>query len=238
MKYYEKLEIIKSEILKYTTEIFKVYGNELILKLEDYNLLSDENNCIKSSTSPGFIIEEFIVSKLITYTQNHNENENKVKIKRHINNTVNSSYDCYSNFMNIKVLINIKVEKSKNNAIAAINKLYDDYVRSEPDIEKGFLVLKINYSLKKSKKDLQNKIFIENVYSFFIEEIDFSSGHKQDHRNWSQNLNLNAGRLQVSKNYFDNNKNKKEKISYYNTKKQLENIYMNNKKIENSKKNL
>ena len=230
MLYYEKLDYIKNEIINYTNEIFKVYGNELLLKLEDYNLLSNENNCIQSSTAPGFIIEEFIVSKLIMYTQNHNED--KMIIKRTNKSTVDSSYDCYSDFMGTRVLINIKSEKTSNNAIAAINKLYDDYVSCDTNIEKAFLILKINYSFKQSYRDFQNKIFIENIEAFFIEEIDFSNGHKQDHRNWSENLNLNSGRLQVSKSYFENNKTKKENISYENTKEQLTNIFINNSKIK------
>lgn len=230
MLYYEKLDYIKNEIINYTNEIFKVYGNELLLKLEDYNLLSNKNNCIQSSTAPGFIIEEFIVSKLIMYTQSHNED--KMIIKRTNKSTVDSSYDCYSDFMGIRVLINIKSEKTSNNAISAINKLYNDYVICDTNIEKAFLILKINYSFKQSHRDFQNKIFIENTTAFFIEEIDFSNGHKQDHRNWSENLNLNSGRLQVSKAYFENNKTKKENISYENTKEQLKNIFINNSKIK------
>jgi len=231
MLYYEKLNYIKNEIINYINEIFKVYGNELLLKLEDYNLLSDQNNCIQSSTVPaGFIIEEFIVSKLIIYTQNHNED--KMIIKRPKKSTVDSSYDCCSNFMGIRVLINIKSEKTSNSAISSINKLYNDYVICDTDVEKAFLILKINYSFKQSYRDSQNKIFIENTTAFFIEEIDFSNGHKQDYRNWSENLNLNSGRLQVSKAYFENNKTKKENISYENTKEQLKNIFINNSKIK------
>ena len=230
MLYYEKLNYIKNEIINYTNEIFKVYGNELLLKLEDYNLLSDQNNCIQSSTVPGFIIAEFIVSKLIIYTQNHNED--KMIIKRPKKSTVDSSYDCCSNFMGIRVLINIKSEKTSNSAISSINKLYNDYVVCDTDVEKAYLVLKINYSFKQSYRDSQNKIFIENTIAFFIEEIDFSNGHKQDHRNWSENLNLNSGGLQVSKAYFENNKTKKENISYENTKEQLKNIFINNNKIK------
>lgn len=112
MQYYEKLQIIKNEIEQYTREIFKVYGNELLLKLEDYNLLTSNNNCIETSTATGFIIEEFIVSKLIIYTENHRDD--KIKIKRVNVSTINSSYDCYSDFLDMRVLINIKSEKEKN----------------------------------------------------------------------------------------------------------------------------
>ena len=166
----------------------------------------------------------------LLYTRNHNED--KMIIKRPNKSTVDSSYDCYSDFMGLRVLINIKSEKTSNNAISSINKLYNDYVICDTDVEKAFLILKINYSFKQSYRDSQNKIFIENTTAFFIEEIDFSNGHKQDYRNWSENLNLNYGRLQVSKAYFENNKTKKENISYENTKEQLKNIFINNSKIK------
>ncbi|WP_258555699.1 hypothetical protein [Mesomycoplasma hyopneumoniae] len=67
--YYKVLKFFQKQIEDYTKQIFKVYGNELTLKLEDYNLLEDENNSIESSTSIGFIIEEFLTSKLSIYTR-------------------------------------------------------------------------------------------------------------------------------------------------------------------------
>ena len=70
--YCEKIKFVKTKIVSYLNEIFKVYGNELLLRLEDYNLLQNKDNCIESSTATGFIMEEFIVSKLETYSQSHN----------------------------------------------------------------------------------------------------------------------------------------------------------------------
>lgn len=196
--YYDELKRFQTKIEFYTKEIFKVYGNELQLKLEDYNLLSNEKNCIESSTSTGFIIEEFIVSKLETYTKSH-KLPDEYQILRTDGSTTTSSYDCYSKInSNIKALINVKICKGANNAVAAINALYNDYVVTNPEQTKCFMILKIHYHFEKSRKDNQRKIFITKVESYFLEEVDFSYGHKQDHRNWSQNFNPNSGRLQVT----------------------------------------
>lgn len=73
--YYRNLKVLQSKVENYAKQIFKAYGNELVLKLEDYNLLEDENNCIESSTAIGFIIEEFLTSKISIYTKNHKEKE-------------------------------------------------------------------------------------------------------------------------------------------------------------------
>lgn len=67
--YYRNLKVLQSKVENYAKQIFKAYGNELVLKLEDYNLLEDENNCIESSTAIGFIIEEFLTSKISIYTK-------------------------------------------------------------------------------------------------------------------------------------------------------------------------
>lgn len=226
-RYYNKIKRVESNIRKYVYEIFKVYGNELLLRLEDYNLLSDENNCIESSTATGFIIEEFITSKLKIYSQNHFFPENKVyKLNRSNISTTNSSYDCYSWDENLFVMINIKAEKntSQNNGVAAINILYDDYVVKNPEIEKAYLVLKINYHFGYSEFDGQRKIFIDDVYSYFLEELDFSEEHRQDHRNWSTTFNKNSGRLLISNFFIKTHQLEKNLISYENTRKMLEKL--------------
>lgn len=225
MLYYEKQNIVKREVEQYVKEIFKVYGDELILKLEDYNLLEDENNCIKTSTAIGFVIEEFIVNKLKIYSQNHKDEDMKVKIKRHTVGTVNSSYDCYCEFKNVFFMINVKVNRGQNNAVAAINILHRDYVEENPNIEKSYMVLKINYEIGRSKIDYQNKILIKGIKSYFIEEIDFSSGHKQDNRNWSSNFNKNSGRLQITNKFFKDNMIDEKERNYKNTRQQIEDIY-------------
>ena len=79
--YYQKLNFIKEKVINYLEQIFKVYGNELVLSLEEYNLLSNENNCIQSSTATGFILEEFITSKLELYSKDH-DNKTEIKIQK------------------------------------------------------------------------------------------------------------------------------------------------------------
>ena len=226
-KYYKKLNFVKSEVEKYLGEIFKVYGNELLLRLEEYNLLTNQNNCIETSTATGFIMEEFIVSKLETYTSSHN-GINQIKIRReNSHSTTNSSYDCFAIYDEIFVMINVKVqkEKSSNNAIAAINILHNDYVSVNPEQQKAYLILKTFYNFGLSKNDSQRKILIKGIDSFYLEELDFSSGHKQDHRNWSINFNSNSGRLQVSTTWKKEHMLKEDEISYFKTKEFIDIIY-------------
>lgn len=219
-KYYNKIKDFQNEIEIYIKEIFAVYGNELLLRLEEYNLLENDKNCLESSTAFGYIIEEFLVSKLEMYSD-----IKKHKIIRTDGSTTISSYDCYTELEEIKAMVNIKADKQNNNGIAAINKLYSDYTKN-PQQEKCYLILKIHYKTDISKKDNQRKIFIKKVDSFFLEEIDFSQGHKQDNRNWSANaFNANSGRLQITTAYREGHKLNKSKISYENTKTMLEKIY-------------
>lgn len=227
--YSDSLIYIKNEIVKYLSDIFKVYGNELLLKLEDYNLLKAENNCIESSTATGFIMEEFITSKLETFTQNHYK-EGEIKIHKIKGSTATSSYDCYAEYNNIFIMINIKVQKntSSNDAVSAINILYNDYVENNPDKTKAYLILKTHYSFGKSAKTEDRKILIHKVDGYFLEQIDFSEGHKQDHRNWSSNFNGNSGRLQITKKILENNQLPKEDISYNKTREFIKKIYLNN----------
>ena len=225
--YYEKIQFVKRKISKYLEDIFKVYGNELLLQLEDYNLLTNKNNCIETSTATGFIMEEFITSKLEIYTKKHcNKSEVKV-LKLKEQTTANSSYDCYAVYDNIFFMINIKVQKtgSENNAVAAINILHNDYVNKEIEKKKCFIVLKTLYNFGVSPNDNQRKIIIKGIDGYCLEEIDFSSGHKQDHRNWSSKFNANSGRLQVPKSWLKNNKLAKEKVSYSRTKGFIDDIY-------------
>lgn len=71
MNYPQKLRYVQNKVQEYIATILKVYGNELFLLLEDYNLLQNPRNCIESSTAPGFILEEFILSKLELFTREH-----------------------------------------------------------------------------------------------------------------------------------------------------------------------
>lgn len=228
-EYFVNISYVKKKLEEYLSTIFKVYGNELVLKLEDYNLLQSEHNCIESSTATGFIMEEFITSKLEIYTSNHNET-NEIKVHKISNSTVNSSYDCYVEYKNIFFMINIKVEKSRsnNNGVSAINILHYDYVECNADKDKAYLVLKTNYCFNKSSKDGERKIFIDKIYGYFLEQIDFSKGYQQDNRNWSSNFNGNSGRLQITQTILKNNQLKEKDISYERTKEFIHKIYLDN----------
>ncbi len=223
--YFEKVTFVKNKIQSYLNEIFKVYGYELLLRIEEYNLLQNENNCIESSTSTGFVMEEFIVSKLETYTKTHN-NTDDVKIERISNaGTQQVSYDCFAHYENVFFMINIKLNKKKNNGVAAINILHRDYVENDSEQEKSYLVVKVNYNFGKSEKTDERKILIKNTVIYPLEEIDFSSGHKQDYRNWSKKFKSASGRLQISDKFRKTYRLNPENISYLQTKGFIEKMY-------------
>lgn len=232
-KYYKEILDFQETLKTYTNNIFKAYGKELILRLEEYNLLQNENNCIESSTAIGYILEEFIISKLEIYT---NCDKNKYTISRHSGATTNKSYDCSSLKKNIKFLINIKAEKVgvNNNAVAAIGQLYNNYSIEEPNLTKAYIVFKIRYSIEgEYNNGLNTKsrhIFIRDLKTYCLEEIDFNNKHMQDKRSWSSNgsKTLNNGRLIISEHFRKHNKLAKESISYKNTKKLLEKIINRN----------
>lgn len=220
-------------ILSYTREIFKVYGNELELLLQDYNLLTHPDNCLSSSTAIGYVMEEFLVSKLEIYTQNHT-NGNGYRIQRKPGRTTDASYDCFSQLNNAEktsILINLKACRSKgaNNAVAAITQLYKDYVESDPDQEKGFLILKVVYDIHISKRDNKRKIGIVNIDAYFLEEYDLYNGHTQDYRAWSKDQkNRNSGRLQMSDKARETYALSPNYISYRNTFDMIKRIYTEN----------
>lgn len=225
--YWQEALKFKSKILGYVYEILKVYGNELTIKIEELNLLQRNDNCIESSTAIGYCIEEFIVSKLMVYTDRHIGND--YKILRNIGHTQNSSFDCYCKNNDKLFLINIKADKANNNAVSAIQQLYKDYVVYEPKLPKHFMVLKINYSIGLGKQNIK-KILIKNVEAYFLEEIDFALGYKQDHRSWNIKGNLNSGRLQINKSDLKTKKMNEKDISYEKTFNFIKDIFDNNEK--------
>ena len=234
--YYEELLKFKHKVLEYTQNAFRYYRNELELKLEDYNLLSADNNCIETSTSIGFILEEFIVSKLNNFTAALPKSINDYYIERLPNTvaTIASSYDCFS-YLNDSILglINIKVCKNgaNNNAVAAINQLYKDYTALR-STKKCFMVLKIHYDFI-GKAELR-KINILNIEAYYLEEIDFSKEkHHQDSRNWSKKFDANSGRLVISDAFRKRNQMEHKYISYETTLKQLYDIINANKSASN-----
>ena len=214
-------------------EIFKCYGNELLLRLEDYNLLERPNNWLQSSTAIGYVMEEFLVSKLETFTQNHVAPECKICRDASLQSTTNASYDCFSWLEpSLFAMINLKMNKARcaNNAVAAIHRLYEDFVAKSPETPKCFLVLKIFYDFALSTRDRQRKIFVTNASAYFLDEIDLRENHRQDQRNWSANFNPNSGRLQISEKMLRENRLPPEEISYQNTCETLRAIVERNAK--------
>lgn len=224
-EYYEKIKFVKSKVISYLDDIFKTYGNKLLLKLGDYNLLQNDNNCLKSSTAIGYLIEEFIVSKLESYTDFF-DNVNDIRIYRIINRgTQNSSYDCYADYKGVFFMINVKSERRDNSAVAAINNLHKEYVSENPEQEKSFIVLKTKYNFEASKTTDDRKILIKENTAYALEEVDFSGGHKQDHRNWGKEYNPASGRLKISESFRKHNSLGEEDISYDRTRQFLDKIY-------------
>ncbi len=174
-------------------------------------------------------MEDFITSKLEMYCQGH-DGIKEIKIEKlKGQSTVKSSYDCYVDYNDIMFMINIKVQKnsSANNAVAAINILHNDYVLTEPEKLKSYIVFKTHYSFKNSLMDGERKIAVDKIDSYALEEIDFSDGHRQDHRNWSANFKANSGRLQVSPTWINNHHLPESEISYNKTKEFIDTIYRN-----------
>ncbi|WP_293965137.1 UpaP162 family type II restriction enzyme [uncultured Porphyromonas sp.] len=232
--YYARSIAFQKELIKYASSIFQTYGRELVLRLEEYNLLQNKNNCIESSTAIGFVLEEFIVSKLEMYTHCAEES---YRIDRFIGSTTSESYDCFAEQDNVRYLVNIKAEKSgvKNNAIAAISQLHKNYCLEEPQMEKNYVVLKVRYSVKDAYEDSAYKrakprhLYIDGLESFCIEEIDFSNGHQQDNRSWSETKKTkNNGRLIVSQSFREKNRLPEEEISYQRTFQMLSDIVSTN----------
>lgn len=223
-EHYKKMLEVKAFVEESARQIFQVYGNELELKLEDYNLLSHKNNCLESSTAIGFIIEEFLVSKLEKYTACRESSIGKVI--RNSGPTVTSSYDCHISFANIKTLVNIKAQKwhKANDGVAAINKLYHDFAVVDPGQQKAYLVLKVIYSYNKPVNGENKKITVKDIEAYYLDEINLFGEHKQDHRNWSSNFNQLSGRLQISDKFRRDNQIAIEEISYENTVKMLKSV--------------
>jgi hypothetical protein len=241
-QYYENILDFRKEITSYIDCIFRTYGKELVLRLEEYNLLQNKHNCIESSTAFGFVLEEFIVAKLEMYT--HCDDSTKYKIFRFDGPTSSESYDSYSiNGDNCKFLVNIKAEKkgSSNDGIAAIAQLHKNYCLDNPEQEKSFVLFKILYSIREATEDSAIKrakprhIHIDGIESYCLEEVDFSKEHQQDNRSWSkvepenaEKKKKNSGRLRISSKFRKAHKVNKSKISYRNTKNMLENLVKNN----------
>lgn len=233
--YYEKIKSFENALLQYASSIFKTYGKELVLRLEEYNLLQNKHNCIESSTAIGFLLEEFIVSKLEMYT--HCDSSSEYVIDRFVSATTGESYDFYSESEDIRFIVNVKVERAggTNDAIAAIGQLYKNYCLEQPERVKSYIVLKVSYSIGEGCEDSVEQrakprnIKIGDIWAYCLEEVDFSKGHKQDNRRWSANASSgNNGRLIVSTKFRQDNKVPDEEVSYEKTFGMIESIFTGN----------
>lgn len=236
--YYQKTLDFQEKLQQYAWNIFKSYGRELVMRLEEYNLLQNKHNCIESSTAIGFVLEEFLVSKLEMYT--HCGDEEYI-IDRFIGSTASESFDCYSIKNGMKLMVNVKAEKNgqANNALAAIGQLHRNYCLEEPNQEKSFVLFKVKYSIQDAYEDSEFRrakprcLYINELGSYCLEEVDFSKEHKQDNRSWSVATegknNKNNGRLQISSAFRESHKVPVDKISYQNTFKMLNDLVENNK---------
>ncbi len=237
-EFYNKTLDFQDKIKMYASNIFKTYGRELVLRLEEYNLLQNKHNCIESSTAIDFVLEEFLVSKLEMYT--HCSEEEYV-IDRFVGATASESFDCFSVKNGMKFMVNVKAEKAgqANNALAAIGQLHRNYCLEEPEIEKSFILFKVKYAIRDAYEDTEYRrakprhLYIEGIDTYCLEEVDLSNGHKQDNRSWSVSKEgkstKNNGRLQISSAFRREHKVAIEDISYQNTFKQLDNLFLNNK---------
>ncbi|EAH5217185.1 hypothetical protein D8J68_02960, partial [Campylobacter upsaliensis] len=52
---------------------------------------------------------------------------------------------------------------------------------------------------------------------YFLEEVNFSDGHKQDSRNWSKEFKAQSGRLLINDSFRNKNKCDITQISYQKT---------------------
>ncbi len=234
--YLESIKDFESKLIEYANCIFKAYGKELVLRLEEYNLLQNKHNCIESSTAIGFIIEEFVVAKLEMFT--HCDDSSKYVIERFVGSTSSESYDFFSESGGIRFMVNVKAEKAdcKNNGVAAIGQLHRNYCEENPEQQKAYLVFKVIYSIGEGNEDSPERrakprnIHIDGLEAYCLEEIDFSVGHRQDHRRWSDSASdKNNGRLQISYKFRMDNRIPPEEVSYSNTFKMIDAMFKGNK---------
>lgn len=232
----------QTALMHYVGEIFKCSDNELLLRLEQLNLLNCKKNCLESSSALGFIIEEFLVSKLDDYTLRH-DGVVDYRVRRTDDAVTHTSYDCVADIHGgIRALVNVKVRRRGgvgNEGVAAIRQLYHDYVEVDPDVRKCFLVLKVEYSCCESMRNGskgERAISVENVDSYFLDEVDLLSEHRQDNRKWSKNGgNANSGRLRISNRFRATHHTPDEELSYEKTVSMLKAICARNERDERRK---
>lgn len=238
-KYLQKTTDFQEKLKEYANCIFRTYGKELVLRLEEYNLLQNKHNCIESSTAIGFVLEEFLVSKLEMFT--HCTDDSEYVVDRFNGATASESYDCYSVRDNIKFLVNVKAEKSGssgNTAIAAIEQLHRNYCNDDGEYQKCFILFKIHYSIHDAYEDDAHRrakprhIHIDDLSSYSLETVDLSGVWYQDNRQWSVKEDgqktKNNGRLKVSLAFRKKHVVQNEDVSYKNTCNQIDIIWHKN----------
>lgn len=138
-------------------------------------------SAINTSTTFGFIIEEFLNKEMLDCFISSNDSR--------------SPYDLIFKNHQDKVLlsINLKVEKknSSNNAIAGWKSLQSFYLENK-EIPKLYLISKSQYYIDDNKSELKviwyNSYFLESFLIWYI--------FKSDHRNWSKDYNPLSWRIQ------------------------------------------
>ena len=84
----------------------------------------------------------------------------------------------------------------------------------------AYLILKIGYVF--SDEDLYRRIYINKEPEIiYLEEYDYSQGHSQDGRSWSESSASNNGRLQLGKEFMRQHPMPEQFISCELTNKQL-----------------
>lgn len=89
---------------------------------------------------------------------------------------------------------------------------------------------KIKYTIGEATEDTINRrakprhIYIDDIELYCLEEIDFSEGHMQDNRMWSNNSSRCNGRLQISAAFRREHQMDVERISYQETCRMIQNM--------------
>lgn len=232
--YRDSISDFRERILAYVENVLKYVQHRISATVEGVAIPSEILCRYCDGQVVEYLIREFLVSKLDEYTIRH-DGKKDYRVRRTGHSVSETSYDCISDIHNdIRALVNVKVCKSggANNAVAAIQQLYKDYVETEPKVEKCFLVLKVHYGFCHSIRNAsqgERAISIEKVEAFFLDEVDLSKEHLQDHRSWSgKSKNPNAGRLQVSDAFLASHIVPAPNISYGNTVKMLKAVVKRN----------
>lgn len=218
-KYQKTADDFNNFIIKELKSYLIPLNFELPFILGGINLLEDKFSAVKSSTAVGYCIEEFFSVRLTKQNPN--------LFNRVVGGTQGFSYDLFAMQNNIRIMINFKASllpQDGNSGVAAMTKLHADYNMS-PKTEKLYSIIKFKYKI------LENgNIFIDDIFSFFLEQVDFNN-IGQDKRNWTDVFNANSGRITISNKILTTNLKSLSEIDYIDFKNQLNNRFKLNKEI-------